>query len=419
MSHAVLPLDELELRGCFAGDGIIHPEAVHGTGEVTALLRDLPAGLFADLPETTRMTVEDDDPLRTTALHSIPSTVTDEDALPESASRDPARATTERRRHTSEGDLTALPRIGAVIDKYRIEEELGAGGFATVYRATHLLMRATVALKILHPRVIALRPQLVEQLCEEARFTSLIDHPNVVRVADVTSGGRYTYIVMEWIDGVSLGRAIERQPLRPKEVLKLGMHIVAGLQAGMEQGLVHRDIKPGNILINRAGKAKIVDFGLARNLHLDADAKITSGVFDGEVAGTPAYMAPEQATNFAGADFRADIYSLGATLYHASVGMPPFTDQDPLRLVYAHIHTDPPRPQQFIPGFPERFANLLLWMLAKRPEDRPGSYAILATELRETYEQLRRNSEMRKSTELLSKVKGLFSRREAVVEVDE
>ena len=411
---ALLPLHELELRGCFAGDGVVHPAA--RAAAPAPLLRDLPAGLFAELPETTRMTVEggveETDPSRTMAL---PTSAVAVAVTP----RDAARTTTERRRQTSEGDLTALPKIGAVIDKFRIEEELGAGGFATVYRATHLLMRATVALKILHPRVIALRPQLVEQLCEEARFTSLIDHPNVVRVADVTSGGRYTYIVMEWIDGISLGRAIERQPLRPKEVLKLGMHIVAGLQAGLEQGLVHRDIKPGNILITRAGKAKIVDFGLARNLHIDGHATTLGNVFSGEVAGTPAYMAPEQATNFAGADFRADIYSLGATLYHASVGLPPFTDSDPLRLVYAHLHSNPPRPQQFIPGFPERFANLLLWMLAKRPEDRPASYAVLATELRETYEQLRRNSEMRKSTELLSKVKGLFSRREAVVDVDE
>jgi serine/threonine protein kinase len=315
----------------------------------------------------------------------------------------------------NEAAPACLPGIGTTIDKYRIEELLGSGGFATVYRATHLLMRTPVALKLLHPWVLRRRPHLVEQLCEEARFTSLINHPNVVRVFDVTKGDLHTYIVMEYIDGISLYRAIERQPLRPLNVLRLGMHVCAGLHAGLTQGLIHRDVKPGNILITKNGRAKLVDFGLARHSQLEPST-LKAGTPAEDVAGTPAYMAPEQATNPTGADFRADIYSLGATLYHAALGVAPFTDPDPLRLVYSQIHHDPPDPRQFISTFPAALSELLLRMLAKQPDRRPGSYEHLAAELRGVYDQLKAEetaSETKRSGPLLSRVKNIFvARRE-------
>ncbi|HLL24665.1 MAG TPA: serine/threonine-protein kinase, partial [Kofleriaceae bacterium] len=155
-------------------------------------------------------------------------------------------------------------RPGTIVDKFQIEELLGVGGFAAVYRAKHLLLHSTVALKLLRPDVLARRPALASQLVQEARFAARIEHPNVVRVYDVTHTPAITYIVMEFIRGASLGRLIaERGALAPAAVVRIGLDTVDGLQAGLDQGLIHRDIKPPNILLNDAGVARIVDLGLA------------------------------------------------------------------------------------------------------------------------------------------------------------
>jgi serine/threonine protein kinase len=399
---AVHAIADCSLAGCFAGDAGPIPATAPGPLE-----RDLPSLLFAGPP-----------PGDLGSDSAVPSS-TELLAAPASQPDAPSEPATPSRACTPPGPglgpADGLPVLGSVIDKYRIDAQIGSGGFAVVYKATHLLMRTTVALKLLQPWMLEKRPQLVEQLCEEARFTSLISHPNVVQVFDVTSGPPYTFIVMEYIDGISLGRAIARQPLRPPEVLKLGIHLCAGLAAGLQQGLVHRDIKPANILLSRTGRAKIVDFGLARRTQVGSDAAVP-GQAAGEVAGTPAYMAPEQATSPATADFRADIYSLGATLYHASVGVPPFSHQDPLRLVYAHIHRDPPPPEQFIPSFPAELSVLLMAMLAKRPEDRPSSYEDLSARMRLAYEVLAPTRDERKESEsgerrLLSRMRSMFGSR--------
>jgi serine/threonine protein kinase len=279
---------------------------------------------------------------------------------------------------------SGLPAVGSVIDKYRIEELLGTGGFAAVYRATHLLLRIPVALKLLKPEVVRARPFLAELLCEEARFAAQLNHPNVVRVFDVTHTPQITYIIMEFIEGRSLMETIhEHGPLPLKRVLTIGLDVARGLQAASAQGMIHRDIKPANILMTTGGLAKIVDLGLAQQR--------TGGGKEPEnnmVVGTPAYMAPEQALHPEEVDFRADIYSLGVTLYHAALGRPPFQGRTPVESISLHQSKPVPPPQDIIPTFPFELSRILLWMLEKEPADRPGSYEQLVEGLEETLQSL-------------------------------
>lgn len=262
----------------------------------------------------------------------------------------------QRRHHAprtrQEGPLQRL----AVLDKYRIEELIGSGGFAFVYRATHLLLRIPVAIKLLRPEQLEQR-DAAERLVEEARCAARINHPNVVRIHDVTHAPQITYIVMEYIEGRSLARAIRAAgPLPPHAVVRLGLDVIAGLRAGLQEGLIHRDIKPANILLSRGGGARIVDFGLARTT--------ASGTSERTLVGTRGYVAPEVVEG-QGGDFRADIFSLGVTLYEAAAGARPL-------LPYGAAQAWPP--PDLPPDLPRRLSEALRWMLMPRREDRPASY---------------------------------------------
>ncbi|HYU15529.1 MAG TPA: serine/threonine-protein kinase [Candidatus Acidoferrum sp.] len=276
----------------------------------------------------------------------------------------PAPPRPRPRRQVRDEELLA---VGSIVDKYRVDGLLGKGGFATVYKATHLLLGTRVALKLLRPTVLRRQPALGAQLCAEARFAARINHANVVRILDVTSHA-LTYIVMEYIDGMSLGQRIRRHgPLTPPALLRVGLQVLAGLDAGLEQGLIHRDIKPANILLTRGGDVKIVDFGLARHTSERADPPRVRAK---AVLGTHGYMSPEQADDPETVDFRADVYSLGVTLHEAAAGGLPFpageTRPRPM-----------PRLDHTVPGFPTGVASLVAWMLAQDRDDRPASYASL------------------------------------------
>lgn len=279
-----------------------------------------------------------------------------------------------------------LPAAGTILGKYRLEETIGNGAFAAVYRATHLLLHMPVAIKLLRPAAMRRVAGLAQMLYEEARYAARINHPNVVRIFDVTHTPAITYVVMELIEGSTLSRTLSAHgALSTRRLVRLGCDVVAGLQAALEQGLIHRDIKPSNILLARDGHASIVDLGLA--LPLDRAESVTKAVKLSTV-GTPAYMAPEQGLDPASVDFRADIYALGATLYHAAVGSPPFPLDDPDRCIWLHRNVMPRAPHDLRPSIPEDLSCLLMKMLAKSPADRPASYSAIFKALEQAVARL-------------------------------
>jgi len=312
--------------------------------------------LSAELPEVFA-------PVATPLAPDLPPDV----FAPQRSEPRPRRPTPPPRRDPVAGGLGTL-RPGTIVDKYRIEELLGVGGFAAVYRATHLLLHSTVALKLLRHDVVARRPNMAMQLLQEARFAARIEHKNVVRVFDVTHTAAITYIVMEFIRGPSLARLIaERGPLPLDTIAQIGVDTIDGLQAGLAQGLIHRDIKPPNILLGDNGIARIVDLGLANPIH-DRDE---GPLRESTLVGTRGYMSPEQIADPRSVDFRSDVYSLGVTLREAATGEPPPESRRP----------DDRRG----PPVPTALAPIIDWMVAHNPDDRPSSYR----ELREALAAVR------------------------------
>jgi serine/threonine-protein kinase len=269
-----------------------------------------------------------------------------------------------------------LPNPGSVLGKYRLERTIGMGGFGVVYRARHVVLGNVVALKLMRPSVIRSRPSMIRLLTEEARFAARIDHANVVRVHDVATSNEHTYIVMEHVDGPDLSVMMKNRGALPyKMVVRILRHIAAALAAGLVENLIHRDVKPSNILLTRAGVTKLADFGLARS---SSAAEITG--MPG-VVGTTAYMAPEQASDPMRVDFRSDIYSLGVTAYHALTGGLPFSDPEVGQRPLAR-GTQPIAPPSRFAAIPAELDDLIVAMMAKRPDHRPASYLALDAELR-------------------------------------
>jgi serine/threonine protein kinase len=263
--------------------------------------------------------------------------------------------------------------------RYRVLEVLGAGGMGVVYKAVHRLMDRVVALKVIH-RHLTDRPGLVERFRREVRAAARLTHPNIVTAYDADQAGDTHFLVMEHVAGISLDREVVRRgPLPVREACDLARQAALGLQHAYERGLVHRDLKPHNLLLTPAGQVKILDFGLAHVA--DADNSAATPLSSGMVLGTPDYVAPEQARDPAQADIRADVYSLGCTLYHLLTGRPPFPDGTPLQKLLAHQECRPRALTAARADVPEALAAIVERMLSKDPARRYPTPADVVADL--------------------------------------
>jgi WD40 repeat protein/tRNA A-37 threonylcarbamoyl transferase component Bud32 len=268
---------------------------------------------------------------------------------------------------------------GTMVGPYEVIEEVRRGGMGAVYRARHTRLDRVVALKVLAPDRFR-DPRAVARFYREMQSAGAIDHPNVVRVSDAGEAGGVPYLAMEYIDGTDLDRLIrQRGPLRVPVACKIVRRVALALEHVRQKGLVHRDVKPSNIMMTREGRVRLLDLGLALLRDGRADgAEITDS---GILLGTAAYMAPEQASDPHGVDIRADLYSLGCTLYFLLAGRPPFggkEDGSPLKTLMAHAHEPAPSIQAVRPEVPDPLAAVLVRLMAKDPADRfqaPGEAA--------------------------------------------
>ncbi len=262
---------------------------------------------------------------------------------------------------------------------YQLISRLGRGGMGAVFKARQTSMDRVVALKILPPR-LARDAQFVERFLREARAAGRLSHPNIVSGIDAGEADGYYYFAMEYVEGETLHELIKRQgQLDQSEALRLAAQIASALAHAHAHGLVHRDVKPQNVIVAADGTAKLCDLGLARSTEEDQGLTAT-----GTALGTPHYIAPEQVEGRGDVDRRADLYALGATLYHMLAGSPPFTAATGAKVMAMHLSEPPPPLGQAAPGVSPALAALVARLLEKEPDGRCQS----AEEVAEDLEQI-------------------------------
>ncbi len=263
------------------------------------------------------------------------------------------------------------PETGDLLDHYRLQDRLGAGVSCVVFRGWDESNQCPVALKIVNWQNVFDRPAALTQMRTEASCLARVKHPRVVRFIDFGMDPRWPYLVTEFVEGRPLGELVRTGGALPVEwAVYLTSQTVEALGAVWRAGLVHRDIKPDNVLVGPNGIVKLIDFGLAKAAVLQANREQQGP----ELAGTAAYLAPEQARDASLVDLRADIYSLGVSFYEALTGRLPFDARNRIQMIFQHMSSPVVPPSDRNPVVPPLVSDLCLWMLAKHPDERPQSY---------------------------------------------
>jgi serine/threonine protein kinase len=272
--------------------------------------------------------------------------------------------------------ISSRYRPGTLIDgRYEVTRLLGRGGMAEVYLAHDRLLDRQVAVKVLREHLSG-DDRLLTRFRREARAAAGLSHRNIVAVHDVGVDGDAPFIVMELVRGRPLSDVLTEQgPFSPERVAEIGEAAARALEVAHQAGIVHRDVKPGNVMVTEDGEVKLLDFGIANAVRW---TRLTDTP---AVQGTAEYMAPERIRGEP-ADRRSDIYALGVVLYEISVGRPPFAGETPLAIAYRHLEEAPPPPQAVRPDLPAGLSSILLRCLAKQPGDRYGRAEDLAADLR-------------------------------------
>ncbi len=258
--------------------------------------------------------------------------------------------------------------LGQQIPGYHLLEKLGQGATGVVYKARQASMDRLVAVKVLHPRFAA-DPEFLRRLTREAHVAAKLSHNNIVQAIDVGSAGPLHYFVMELVEGKTIRQELDKGKVYgEREALEIIIQIAQALQHAAKRGLVHRDVKPANIVLTADGVAKLADLGMARDAADLTQVKRERGL----AIGTPYYISPEQVRGRDNLDVRADIYSLGATLYHMTTGRPPFPGKDVEGLLEAHLNEELTPPDHINQELSSGLGEVVEFMMAK---DRRKRYA--------------------------------------------
>jgi serine/threonine protein kinase len=293
----------------------------------------------------------------------------------------------EETREAGATPVSATDLVGQKVGPYQVLEKIGQGGMATVYRGFHAELDRYVAIKVL-AGALPTTPELLQRFQREARTIAALRHPNIVQVYDFGPLGDTYYLAMEYVEGSDLAVEMRRRreagrPFRREEILHLLSRVSEALDYAHSQGVIHRDVKPGNILLTSGGQPILTDFGLATLRRTRATLITTIGQ---NVLGTPEYTAPEQALDAQAAGPQSDLYSLGCILYELVTGHLPFESESPLSIALMHISQEPPPPRQHVPELPAAVEAVILRAMARKPEERYATAGEMVHALRRAWE---------------------------------